>query len=257
MKKWTKEELDEIIVLIKDGKTYDEISKIYNRNKKSIRCKVNSLGIKSSNFKKYKKNIVKKCLNCEKDISYEKKFCDHKCSAEFYNIKGGNRSDSDKNKIREGVVKYLGYSSVEDWKKSNNIDDTICFCKYCGKEVYRKIFCDHKCQHHYHYTEIIKKWKNNDIKETSNVTLSRVIRKYLFEKYDNKCTECGWNRVNEYTGNIPLEVEHIDGNSENNNEENLTLLCPSCHSLTKTYKGANKGNGRHNRRERYKNGQSY
>ena len=34
------------------------------------------------------------------------------------------------------------------------------------------------------------------------------------------------------------------GNFENNSETNLTLLCPNCHSLTPTYKGANKGNGR-------------
>ena len=39
--------------------------------------------------------------------------------------------------------------------------------------------------------------------------------------------------------------QHIDGNSKNNKEENLTLLCPNCHSLTKTYKGANRGNGRY------------
>ena len=57
--------------------------------------------------------------------------------------------------------------------------------------------------------------------------------------------------MNLFTKKIPLEVEHIDGNSQNNKEENLTLLCPSCHSLTKTYKGANKGKGRKHRRSRY------
>lgn len=34
----------------------------------------------------------------------------------------------------------------------------------------------------------------------------------------------------------------------NNKEENLLLLCPNCHSLTSTYKGANKGNGRPGRK---------
>lgn len=43
---------------------------------------------------------------------------------------------------------------------------------------------------------------------------------------------------------IPLEIDHIDGNSENNSEENLRLICPNCHSLTATYKGANRGKGR-------------
>jgi 5-methylcytosine-specific restriction endonuclease McrA len=34
------------------------------------------------------------------------------------------------------------------------------------------------------------------------------------------------------------------------NPENLELLCPNCHSLTKNYKGSNKGQGRQWRREK-------
>lgn len=33
-------------------------------------------------------------------------------------------------------------------------------------------------------------------------------------------------------------------NSENNSEDNLRLICPNCHSLTSTYRGANRGQGR-------------
>ena len=51
-----------------------------------------------------------------------------------------------------------------------------------------------------------------------------------------------------FTNVIPLEIEHIDGNYLNNRESNLTLLCPNCHSLTATYKGANQGNGRKDRK---------
>jgi len=43
-----------------------------------------------------------------------------------------------------------------------------------------------------------------------------------------------------------MEIEHIDGNYLNNKENNLTVLCPNCHSLTSTYKGTNK-NGRKTR----------
>mgnify|MGYP006337132947 CR=1 FL=1 len=73
----------------------------------------------------------------------------------------------------------------------------------------------------------------------------------LFEKYNNKCCKCGWGEINPYTGNIPLEVEHKDGNYMNNSEDNLELLCPNCHSLTSTYKGANKGKGRISRNKYY------
>lgn len=70
------------------------------------------------------------------------------------------------------------------------------------------------------------------------------LRKYIFNKYDSKCCKCGWTAVNPYTKSIPLEVDHIDGNSNNNSENNLQLLCPNCHSLTSTYRGANRGHGR-------------
>ena len=69
--------------------------------------------------------------------------------------------------------------------------------------------------------------------------------------------ECGWCEINKYSGNVPIELEHIDGNSENNSLENLKLLCPNCHSLTPTYKALNTGNGRHSRRKRYEEGKSY
>ena len=39
----------------------------------------------------------------------------------------------------------------------------------------------------------------------------------------------------------------LDGNYLNNSEDNLDLICPNCHSLTPTYKGANLGNGRKER----------
>jgi 5-methylcytosine-specific restriction endonuclease McrA len=62
--------------------------------------------------------------------------------------------------------------------------------------------------------------------------------------------ECDWNKVNETTGKVPIQLEHIDGHSENNTLSNLKLLCPNCHSLTSTFGALNKGNGR---KKRYKN----
>lgn len=56
--------------------------------------------------------------------------------------------------------------------------------------------------------------------------------------FQYKCTNCG---LTEWLGNpIPLELEHKDGNPSNNRLDNLTLLCPNCHSLTDTYRGRNK-----------------
>ena len=40
---------------------------------------------------------------------------------------------------------------------------------------------------------------------------------------------------------IPLELDHIDGDRDNNDLTNLRLLCPNCHAQTPTYRGRNIG----------------
>ncbi len=51
------------------------------------------------------------------------------------------------------------------------------------------------------------------------------------------CEQCG---ISEWQGAvIPLEVHHIDGDNLNNEIENLMLLCPNCHSITKNWRGRN------------------
>ena len=51
------------------------------------------------------------------------------------------------------------------------------------------------------------------------------------------CLDCGGA---DWLGKpMPLELDHIDGNSDNNQLDNLRLLCPNCHSFTSTYRGKN------------------
>lgn len=78
--------------------------------------------------------------------------------------------------------------------------------------------------------------------------VSERVKRYLREKYDNKCCLCGWSEVNIVTGQVPLVADHIDGNWRNNVETNLRLICPNCDSLTATYAGLNRGNGRSQRK---------
>lgn len=49
------------------------------------------------------------------------------------------------------------------------------------------------------------------------------------------CEKCGWAQRSP-DGRLPLELEHINGNSTDNRIENLKILCPNCHSLTPTYR---------------------
>jgi len=63
-------------------------------------------------------------------------------------------------------------------------------------------------------------------------------RRRVFEEQNFKCSKCG---ISEWLGQpLILELEHKDGNNQNNSRENLEALCPNCHSLTETWRGRNK-----------------
>lgn len=134
-----------------------------------------------------------------------------------------------------------------------NINGDNMKCKNCLNEISnRSKYCSNKCQKEFEYKQYITKWKNGEVLGMrGDYQISMNIKRYIFEKYDNKCAQCGWGKINPYTKTLPLEIEHIDGNYKNNKEENLILLCPNCHSLTSTYKGANVQNGRKSRSKYY------
>ncbi len=106
-------------------------------------------------------------------------------------------------------------------------------------------YCSRQCEHAYHYKQRSKLLELGLYREILN--RSQFIRRYLVNKLGEKCSRCGWSERHPITGNIPVEVEHIDGDWRNNAAHNLTLLCPSCHSLTPTYRALNRGNGRSHR----------
>lgn len=72
------------------------------------------------------------------------------------------------------------------------------------------------------------------------------LRAWLIRERGRRCEKC--NNIHWLDGPIPLELDHISGDSGDNNPSNIRLLCPNCHSLTLTYKARNKGRGRAARR---------
>ena len=163
-----------------------------------------------------------KCQYCEKQFTAAAKtrlFCSMRCSA-IYNNTG---------RVTRQVKNCLDCSKV---LSRNN-----------------KIYCDNQCQQNAQ--------RKSKIAKGFDKCSARFMKAYLIQEHGAKCMVCKWNEVNQTTGNVPIEINHIDGNSENNELSNLELLCPNCHSLTSNYKALNKGHGRYVRRQRYKDGLSY
>jgi len=129
-------------------------------------------------------------------------------------------------------------------------------CMQCNQKlkVVGRIYCSNKCQSNYRYILFIEKWKRGEKdggKGTNAKNISGHVRRFLREKYGVRCSLCGWKEKNPITNDVPLEVDHIDGNADNNQEANLRLICPNCHSLTISFRNLNKGRGRAWRRLKY------
>ncbi len=126
-------------------------------------------------------------------------------------------------------------------------------CPTCGAIVENldSRYCSNTCQMEFQHREYIRRWLAGEIDGKSGEgRVSRHIRRWLFERAENKCEQCGWSRVHPVTGLIPLTVDHKDGNADNHRPENLELLCGGCHMLTPNYGNLNRGYGRRKRLER-------
>ena len=237
----------------------------YNNREKAKKI-LSEMGVDWRKWKEnQKENEGKKyCITCGKELNgkNQKKFCSSSCAAKTNNL-NRNVSIETRKKISEALQKNKNTAECEikplseRSKKSIDVSffDKKRKCKNCGselKERHQIYFCCSECFSEYKKNQYIKKWKNGEINGVvGEYGISKTIRTFLLEKADYHCELCGWCKKNEFTGKIPLEIHHKDGNFLNNKEENLQVLCPNCHSLTETYKSHNK-RGRKFRKKYYK-----
>lgn len=222
-----------------------DIYKFYHISDNSEGCKyvrkiAEEIGFDLENYSKRNK---KYCILCGKELKkQQKKFCSKSCAAKVNNK---ITKKKDKQTTTYQAKRYLDF--IKKDKKTNK----QFVCKNCGSEFignYNRKFCSNKCCSDFNKNQRILDWKNGNWNVNGNYTIPDTIREYLLKKCNYCCEKCGFSGVNEKSGKTILQIHHIDGDSANNKEENLQVLCPNCHAMTENYMGLNKGkSGRKNR----------
>ena len=122
-------------------------------------------------------------------------------------------------------------------------------CLYClntfkfGRNCFGK-YCSNKCQQQHIIKKHVDDWLNGVVTPLkAGGRLCTWARNYLLRQAGNKCSICGWSEINQVSGKCPLEIHHKDGDASNCDPNNLTVLCPNCHSLTPNHKSLNRGKG--------------
>ena len=80
----------------------------------------------------------------------------------------------------------------------------------------------------------LEQYLNNEFPIQSYKLKNKLIKENLIQYSCSICEIDSW-----LDDKLMLELDHIDGNNQNNNLSNLRLLCPNCHSQTPTFRGKN------------------
>jgi 5-methylcytosine-specific restriction endonuclease McrA len=152
------------------------------------------------------------CGECGCAIPHFKKFCSSSCSATY----------SNKRRTRQSKARHP--------------------CAHCDAQTGNPKFCSQSCANEFKIASNEKEAKKWTGQRTS------IIRRILIREQSGCCACCGLSTWMDRP--IPLELDHVDGNSQNWARGNLRMLCPNCHSQTPTFRARNRGNGRAYRRKK-------
>lgn len=145
-------------------------------------------------------------------------------------VRGSSPALASKNK---GQMRY----SVSRRKPGNDCSHV---CEFCGTSFRHSMktvnrFCCIACSASFQKKVTLEKFLCGE--KLSEKTLKRCV----LEVKGRFCSICGVGE--EWAGKpLTLQLDHIDGNSDNDLPINLRVLCPNCHSQTETYGSKGSGN---------------
>ena len=86
------------------------------------------------------------------------------------------------------------------------------------------------------YKRPLSDYLSNKVKINSHTLKLRLIQEGVFNHQCSQCQRSIWNDQP-----IPIELDHINGDRNDNALSNLRILCPNCHAQTPTHAGKNIG----------------
>lgn len=123
-----------------------------------------------------------------------------------------------------GVVEAGGnYKTAKTWITKLNLDTSHFKDRYKAN-LGRKFGPKRAIKDYLENKQVIQSFKLKN----------RLINDNIFQKVCSSCKLTQWLEQD-----IPLELDHINGNNNDNTLSNLRLLCPNCHALTSNYRGKN------------------
>ena len=209
--------------------------------------------------------IIVECKYCGNEV--EKKsseikegrnsFCNASCAAKYNNSVKPKRQ-------KEGEFRECLHCQKEIYITKADMEKTELGIKSVKTNG---LYCSNACQQDHEWAkkkELVLKYRDNPaewiriLNLKTNASQDRIIKQIIIEEFGKgksgrACWHCGWEEENpftkkggrgsnsRFTSNIPTQMNHIDGNPNNQSIENLEIVCPNCHALGPYYGSRGKG----------------
>ena len=126
---------------------------------------------------------------------------------------------------------FCSLSCASNFNKSKNTKEYNCSCSMCKTPIYRNKSKLEASKHKIYFCS--RKCKDLALRFESGFTILhpphyinglQEYRDVAFKNKEKKCERCGFKEHPEI-----IQVHHKDRNRDNNNINNLEVLCPNCH----------------------------